>query len=174
MWGNIVPVFNQYRAAFIAGLLAVLLMGAFIAGWKVESWRWAAAEEKRMEQAIVLQLETQKKTLALQAVADNTQQGAVNAVKSVYEYYSSHPTIKYLGNDCLQQYNTNKTLPSITEATNSNNTASANNGHATVGATETIQVIQPNLLERCAETTVQALQCRQYVLDLTKETNNGN
>jgi hypothetical protein len=74
----------------------------------------------------------------------------------------------------MQQYNTDKTLSSITETTNGNNTASANNGHATIEVTETIQVIQPNLLERCAETTVQALQCRQYVLDLTKETNNAN
>ena len=103
-------------------------------------------------------------------LSSDVQTGGTNAIKSIHEWYANHPNIKYVQlPNCLPDVTRCTNCGAVSEAaggTGVNIAKTTDNGPVTSVDSEQIQ-IAPNPLERCAETTVQALECRSYVLGLT-------
>lgn len=169
MWNPINLINSTNRVPFFAALSIALAVAVFTAGWKIEGWRWDAAVAKQEQEALKLQKQAQKKTQDLQKVADDVQEGATTAIRSVYDYYEKHPRIKYVdGANCVPSNSGSETMPNATQTSSRDNASSTNNGHATTSTEGQIQIIEPDLVKRCAITTVQALECKQYVESIYK------
>lgn len=65
-------------SALKAGLAVIAIVGAFTAGWKVESWRWGAAETAVAEASIhAIEAETAKDNTASAALVQQEEKARV-------------------------------------------------------------------------------------------------
>ena len=162
IFGSFLAGLNPYTAQIKAAAIITAFVLTFAAGWKVSSWRHSAAQVSAVQ-------DTVKKSVSLQDVANKTEVDTTGLLRSVYDYYSKHPHVVYRDRivDGLPVPSGCQTGTTGTPAVD--HTDTTDNGHATTGSTEEVQVIEPDLLPRCAATTVQALECREYVINLKKE-----
>jgi len=126
--------------------------------------------EKVKEQTIAMQQEAanRSKEKTLGNTSTTIQNNATDAIKGIYEYYKSHPITVAADSNGLCHYEAfgGGMSPSSSSSSDSK-TNTTNNGHTTASNQEEVR-IEPNLIPRCAETTLQALSCREYVLELEK------
>jgi len=126
--------------------------------------------EKVKEQVVAVQQEAanRSKEQALGNASTTIQNNATDAIKGIYEYYKNHPITVTADSNGLCHYEAfGGGMPSPSNSAGDSKTNTANNGHATASDQEEVR-IEPNLIPRCAETTVQALECRNYVNELEK------
>lgn len=150
-------------------LVALVLYGVYHEieqhGENVVTAQWNAQKLKDAEARGKEIADNQAATRAAQASADNAQTGATTAVKGVYDYYTNHPVIvtrTVAGQRVLVDSNGCATSTPAPDASPAGGAGQgpADDGHPAAGDTRQVQEIEPNLLPRCAETTVMFLECR--------------
>lgn len=114
-----------------------------------------------------LEAENEKKIHAGAKLSTDIQTGATNAIKSVYEYYRNNPNVVYRDGMCRTAASGSGQMSKTSDPSRDSGEDSSNDGHPTTGNSIPIQVIEPNIAARCADTTIQALECKKYVEGLS-------
>ena len=171
---NPLDFIKPYTTIIAAVVVIALLTFCYCEGYSHAKKAVQADWDK--EKAVSLETEVKAtqaslvKERASAKLVEDTQTGGSNAIKLVLEWYKNHPNIKYVqssaglpiaptGADCSW-------VPEVTGGAGVDLTKTTNDGSVAKLDSEQIQV-EPQPLERCAETTIQALECRNYVLSLT-------
>lgn len=164
-----------YKTLIIGGMILVAALGLYLRGRsdgadEVQA-RWDKDTVQIMALTNTLNAKHRKTEQDAVNLAASIQSGGQNAAKAIYDWYAKHPNVVYRDGKPYRVQSTCPSLPpgAVPEAPTSagnNQTASANDGYATTGATEAVQIIEPDLLPRCAVTTTMFLSCREYVMGL--------
>ena len=164
------PYTTLIAAAAVIALLTFCYFEGSSHGKKAVQAQWDKEKAVNLATAIKATQASLVKERTSAKLAEDIQTGGTNAIKLVHEWYANHPNIKYIksaaglpitpiGPDCSW-------LPEAAASTSINLAKTTNDGPVATINSEQIQVA-PQPLERCAETTIQALECRDYVLSLT-------
>lgn len=164
------PYYNIIIAIVVISTLTFCYVEGYSHGKKVVQADWDKEKVVNMATAAKATQSNIEKERTVATLSSDIQTGGTNAIKSIYDWYATHPNIKYVQrNDCLPDVTRCPNCSGVSKAAGStgvNIAKATDNGPVTSIDSEQIQ-IAPNPLERCAETTVQALECRSYVLGLT-------
>lgn len=171
---NPLDLIKPYTTIIVAiaalALLAFCYLEGDSHGKKVVQSQWDKEKVISLATAAKATQDSIAKERTAATLSTDIQTGGTNAIKSIYAWYAAHPTVKYVLRPAVLPNSTTCTgcggMSKAAEGTGINLTKPTDNGPATDIDPEQIQV-EPNPLERCAETTVQALECRNYVLGLT-------
>lgn len=159
--------FVPYKNLIIAGAILLTLFGFYAKGHHDGAERvqekWDAANAKATVAVLEAERGARAREQAAVELANNAQEGGSNAIKSVYDYYAKHPTIVYRGVRDNATARAGKPVPEASACPASDSQDTADARHATAGSQSQVQVIEPDLVARCADTTIQALTCREYV-----------
>lgn len=168
-------ILAPYRFLIIGAAVALAVAGVYVKGRadgkQVIQAEWNA--EKIISQKAASDAEARYRQAEQDAakLAADIQAGGQNAVASVYAWYKAHPNIVYrdgkpygVPTSCPSASggSTSETIPSTPD----NSGITTDNGYTAPGGSGEVQIIEPDLLPRCADTTVRFLQCREYVLGL--------
>jgi hypothetical protein len=127
---------------------------------------WDLANAVAVKAALDAEQVARKKENAGIELASNIQSHATQSLKGVYDYYAKHPTIVYRPSAdgmCHDTYPaTSHPVPETPSNTGDHQTTHIDFGHPAT------QIIEPNLVERCAVTTVQMIACQEYLTGLEK------
>lgn len=97
MWTLLKAKFLIYRTAIFAGLLVVALVGSFVTGWRVCTWRWEAKVAEQMQEQS--EVKAQYEELARALV--KRYQEADAKKKVVYRTIKEKVYVETTGKQCL-------------------------------------------------------------------------
>ena len=125
---------------------------------------WDLANAVATQAALAAEQDARKKENAGIELASNIQSHATQSLKGVYDYYQKHPNIVYrpaADGLCHDTYpTTSNPVPETPSNPGDHQATNPDTGHPPT------QIIEPNLVERCAVTTVQMQACQEYVTGL--------
>lgn len=183
--GKLIDFFVPYKSVLLGiTALAIPVLIAFgvykihHAGYQSCEKDHAMASLAAYQSAVDAQEAARDKEQRSTQFAADVQAGATTAIQGVYDYYEKHPNVVYrnANSDRLpgaSHPSTGGGAVSEAAACPSNRQADpADDGHPAAGDTQEV-LIEPNLPARCADTTIQALECRRYVEGLADLLNAG-
>lgn len=144
-------------------IIGVAFSAGFSGAWWIQGNRWEAAESRAKDEVIKkIEMARQKEQAAI-ILSTETETRARDAIKGVYDYYKTNPHIVYRDRNGMLH---NAECGRVSEAPASTGNHQANapdDGHIAERDAREVQIIEPDLVPRAAETTIQALECRAYV-----------
>jgi len=138
--------------------------------------KWDKEELAEKTAALVAEADARKREHDAQTSANNAQQGAETAVKGVYDYFAKNPHVvyrtksggvSYLPGDCGATDST----PSNARTATGTVEATTDNGHAPAIGEGEVQIIEPDLVARCAVTTTLFLTLQSMYNDVKHSIN---
>lgn len=144
-------------------IIAAAFAAGFSGAWWIQGNRWEAAESRAKDEVIKkIEIARQKEQAAI-ILSTETETRARDAIKGVYDYYKTNPRIVYRDRNGMLNNAECGRLSESPASTGNHQANATNDGHIAERDTREIQIIEPDIVPRAAETTIQALECRAYV-----------
>lgn len=149
-------------------IIGVAFSVGLSSGLYIQGLRWDAAELKAQKYRNEKIEEARQKEQAAIILSTETETRARDAIKGIYDYYKTNPRIVYRDRNGMLNNAECGRVPEAPASPGNHQANPANDGHVAERDTREVQVIEPDLVPRAAETTIQALECRAYVEGLEK------